>query len=41
MRTQIKQWGDSAVMVITQENLKLYKLKIGDIVDLEITEVKK
>lgn len=35
MRKQIKQWGDSAVIVLTKEDLKLYGLQIGDIVELD------
>lgn len=35
MRKEIKQWGDSAVLVLTKEDLKLYNLQIGDIVELD------
>lgn len=35
MRKEIKQWGDSAVIVLTREDLKLYGLQIGDIVELD------
>jgi antitoxin component of MazEF toxin-antitoxin module len=41
MRKEIKKWGDSAVIVLTQEDLKVYKLAVGKIVDIKITEVKK
>ena len=34
MRKQIKKWGESAVIVLTKEDLIGYDLKIGDIVDL-------
>ena len=35
MRKEIKRWGNSAVIVLTKEDLKLRKLKIGDIVNIE------
>lgn len=41
MRKQIKKWGDSAIIVLSPEDLKVYKLKIGDIVDLsDILKIK-
>jgi len=41
MRKQIKKWGSSAVIVLTKEDLEVYKLAIGKIIDIEVTEVKK
>jgi antitoxin component of MazEF toxin-antitoxin module len=35
MRKEIKQWGDSAVIVFTKEDLRLYNLQVGDIVELD------
>ncbi|KKN35388.1 hypothetical protein LCGC14_0784150 [marine sediment metagenome] len=35
MRKEIKRWGNSAVIVLTKEDLKLRKLKVGDIVNIE------
>ena len=40
-KKEIKKSGNSAVIVLTAENLKLYKFKIGDIVNIEITKEKK
>ncbi len=34
MKTQIKKWGDSKVIVLTQEFLKFHDLKIGDWLDI-------
>ena len=41
MKKEIKQYGNSAVLVLTKEDLKLHKLKIGDVVNIEITKDKK
>ena len=35
MRKEIKKYGNSAVIVLLKEDMKNYKLKIGDIVDIE------
>ena len=40
-RKEIKTFGNSVVITLTSENLKLNGLKVGDIVDVEITKVKK
>lgn len=41
MRKEIKQWGDSAVIVFTKEDLKVYNLQPGDIIDIsDIVKVK-
>lgn len=34
MRKEIKQWGNSAVIILTTEDLKVYDLKAGDFVDI-------
>lgn len=34
MRKQIKKWGNSGGILLSSENLKLYGLNIGDIVDI-------
>lgn len=34
MRTQIKKWGDSNILVLTPEFLKYHEAKLGDWVDL-------
>lgn len=34
MRKEIKKWGDSVVIVLTKEDLKVYDLKAGDFVDI-------
>lgn len=42
MRKEIKQWGDSAVIVLTKEDLKAYDLEVGDFIDLgDMCKVKK
>ena len=33
---EIKKFGNSAVVVLTMENMKLYELKLGDIIEFEI-----
>ena len=35
MRKEIKHWGNSAGILFSKQELKLYGLKVGDIVDLE------
>ena len=40
MRKEIKKWGDSAVITLTKEDLKLHKLKIKDVVKIEIKKIK-
>lgn len=36
---KITQWGDSAVIVLTKENLEALNLKVGD--DIDILELNK
>ena len=38
---EIKAYGNTAVIVLTKENLKLNKLKVGDIVDIDIDKENK
>jgi len=38
LRKEIKKWGNSAVLILTKEDLKVGKLKIGDAVDLKINK---
>lgn len=40
IKKEIKKFGNSAVIVLTAENLKLYKLKIGDVVNISIKKAK-
>jgi len=41
MKTQIKQWGDSAGIILNKEFMKFYGLKIGDWVDVsDLVKVK-
>jgi antitoxin component of MazEF toxin-antitoxin module len=35
VRKEIKEWGNSAVIVLTKEDLSLYGLKVGDIIELD------
>lgn len=41
MRKEIKQYGNSAVIVLDSEDMKVYQLKIGDILDIEICKINK
>lgn len=42
MITQIKQWGNSKVIILTQEFLKFHELEVGDWIDIEnIIKIKK
>ena len=41
MKKIIKKYGDSAVILLNPEDLKIYELKIGDVVDIELVKVKK
>lgn len=42
MRKEIKQWGNSAVLVLSTEDMKAYGLEIGDFVDIsDIVKVQK
>jgi len=42
MKTQIKKWGDSTVIILQSEFIKFHDLKIGDWVDIaDIVKVKK
>ena len=34
MRKEIKKYGNSAVVVLTQEDMKNYGWEIGDVIDL-------
>ena len=36
IRKKIKKWGNSPVVVLTKEEVRLRGLSIGDIVDVEI-----
>lgn len=42
MRKEIKKWGDSNVIVLTKDDLKVWNLREGDIVDIsDIVVVKR
>jgi len=42
MKTQIKKWGDSRVIILSPEFLKYMELEIGDWVDIsDIVKLKK
>lgn len=38
--TRIKKFGNSAVVVLSKENLEFYNLKVGQFLDIEIKPVK-
>lgn len=40
MRKIIKKYGDSAVIVLSTEDLITHQLKIGDIIELVISKIK-
>ena len=35
MKKKIKQWGHSLVIVLTKEDIDLYGLKVGDVLELD------
>ncbi len=39
MRKIIKQYGNSAVIILSSEDLKAYEMKVGDVVELSITSI--
>ena len=42
MRKEIKQWGNSAGITLTKEDLKVYDAEIGDVIDIsDIVIIKK
>lgn len=41
MKKKIKKYGNSAVIVLTRDNLEVYDLKIDDIIDIEIVKTEK
>lgn len=40
MRKQIKKYGNTKVIVLTSEDMKLYNLEEGEIIDFDIEKVK-
>ena len=40
MKKQIKQYGNSAVIVLDSEDMRVYNLNIGDVLDLELCKIK-
>lgn len=42
MWKEIKKWGNSAVIILTKEELKVRKLEIGDVVNIgDLVKIKK
>lgn len=41
MKKIIKRWGNSLVITFNKEEIQMYELKKGDILDLFITKEKK
>jgi antitoxin component of MazEF toxin-antitoxin module len=35
MKKIVKKWGDSFVVILSREDMKIYNLKEGDILDIE------
>ncbi len=40
MRKEIKKFGNSAIIVIDAEDLRVYELKVGDVLDIELCKIK-
>jgi hypothetical protein len=40
MKKIIKQYGNSLVIILNKEDLEIYKLKVGDIIDIELVKYK-
>jgi len=40
MLKEIKKYGNTSVIVLTKEELKLRNLKIGDLINIDIKRVK-
>lgn len=34
MRKELKKWGDSVVIVLSPEDLKVYNLDVGDFIEI-------
>ena len=41
MKKIIKKYGTSNIIKLDTEDMKIYNLKVGDFVELEITKIKK
>jgi len=39
MKKQIKRYGSSKVIILTSEEMKIYELNVGDVVDVELLKV--
>jgi len=36
MKKLVKKWGDSLVIVLDKEDIQIYELNEGDVIDIEI-----
>lgn len=41
MKKEIKAYGNTHVLVLTKEDLEVYKLKRGDILDIIINDIER
>ena len=41
MKKILKMWGDSLIIRISPDDAKIYKIKKGDYIDIEIKKIKK
>ena len=41
MKKIVKRWGNSLVVMFTTEERKIYGLKSGDFIDIEISKIRK
>jgi hypothetical protein len=40
MKKILKHWGNSLIIILSKEDKKIYNLKEGDIVDIEMVKLK-
>ena len=41
MKKVIKRYGDSLIILLNKEDVKIYSLKEGDIIDIELIKIGK
>lgn len=41
MKKIIKKYGNSNIIILSSEEMKIHELKVGDIIDVEICKQKK
>jgi len=38
MKKIVKKYGSSNVVILNAEDMKIYKLKVGDVIDIELVK---